>query len=118
MYQLGRYRYVAHGTITNKKEEEISENIKNSIDKQRKGIEKELQERLHKVNMELKDIEKSIHQHKDNNINLYIENKKLIALINESKILLETALKLPTSSISKLNRISNNNEKILYQINY
>ena len=60
LYHLGRYRYVAHGTTTNKKEEEVTENIKNSIDKQRKGIEKELKERLNKVNMELKDITNSI----------------------------------------------------------
>ena len=47
--------------------------------------------------MELKDITNSIYQNTENDINLYVDNKKLIELINESKILLETALKLPAS---------------------
>ena len=114
---MGKHRFIASGTTTKIAEKEVSENIRQTIEKQQHAIENELKERLKKANVELIEINKTIEKLENNKINLYIDNEDLNTLINESKKLVETIIKLPSNSIKRLNKICytnlNNNKKII-----
>ena len=105
LYHLGKNRYIANGTTTKDKEKSISENVRYEIEKQRQSIDKELTERLNKVKIELYEIDNTIHNIKENEINLFIDGDKLMETINESK-----------SLIAKLNNLSKDVRKKLYNI--
>ena len=75
------------------------------------AIQKELSERLQKVDMELININQRILELETNNINIYIDSKKLNGLIHESKKFVELLLKLPQESIKKLNNVCGNSRK-------
>ena len=102
LYHLGKNRYIANGTITKDNESSISQNVRYEIEKQQYSIEKELKERLNKVNMELYDINNTIQNINDNNINLFIDGDKLMETINESKLLIKKLNKVSNETIKKL----------------
>ena len=111
MCHLAKNRYIANGTITKDKESSISQNVKYEIEKQQRSIEKELKDRLNKVNMELYDINNTIQNINDNDINLFIDGDKLMETINESKLLIEKLNKLSKETIRKLQNICNYSTK-------